>query len=221
MKNPLIIIVGHYGSGKSEFAVNLALKKNNEYPVCLVDLDIINTYFRSREVREFLNNKGIEVVSDTLNSTKGLDMPYLSPAIKGKIVKRDKLVILDCGGDANGAKVLIQYHNDIVDTNYEMWMVVNVFRKETSTAKQIIKMIESLENESGLKITGLTNNSNYLKQTTVEDIIYSNQIIKEVVALTNIKVIYTSSIESLIPHLPNDILGDKFPLKIYLREKWL
>jgi hypothetical protein len=201
MKNPLIIIVGHYGSGKSEFAVNLALKKNNEYPVCLVDLDIINTYFRSREVREFLNNKGIEVVSDTLNSTKGLDMPYLSPAIKGKI--------------------LIQYHNDIVDTNYEMWMVVNVFRKETSTAKQIIKMIESLENESGLKITGLINNSNYLKQTTVEDIIYSNQIIKEVVALTNIKVIYTSSIESLIPHLPNDILGDKFPLKIYLREKWL
>ena len=79
-----------------------------------------------------------------------------------------------------------------------MWMVVNVFRKETSTAKQIIKMIESLENESGLKITGLINNSNYLKQTTVEDIIYSNQIIKEVVALTNIKVIYTSSIESLV-----------------------
>ena len=84
MKNPLIIIVGHYGSGKSEFAVNLVLKKNNEYPVCLVDLDIINTYFRSREVREFLNNKGIEVVSDTLNSTKGLDMPYLSLQLREK-----------------------------------------------------------------------------------------------------------------------------------------
>jgi cellulose biosynthesis protein BcsQ len=221
MKAPLIIIVGHSGSGKSEFAVNLAFQLVQEQRVCLADLDIINTYFRSREIRDILKKEQIEVVSDTFDSTKGLDMPYLSPAIQGRIFKRDKLVILDCGGDANGIRVLKQYDSDIIDTLYDMWMVINVFRPETSNVQQIIKMMERLKKESGLIITGLINNSNYLRNTTAEDIIYSNQIIKEVVALTNIKVVYTSVIESLIQQLPPDILGEKFPLKILLREKWL
>ena len=157
MKAPLIIVVGHSGSGKSEFSVNLAQKLVKEYPVCLADLDIVNTYFRSREIRETLNKEQIEVISDTYSSTKGLDMPYLSPAIQGKIFKRDKLVILDCGGDENGIKVLKQYESDIVDTLYEMWMVINVFRPETNSIEKIIKMINTLTNESKLRITGLIN----------------------------------------------------------------
>jgi cellulose biosynthesis protein BcsQ len=221
MKAPLIIIVGHSGSGKSEFSVNLAQKLVKEYPVCLADLDIVNTYFRSREIREILNKEQIEVISDTYSSTKGLDMPYLSPAIQGMIFKRDKLVILDCGGDENGIKVLKQYESDIVDTLYEMWMVINVFRPETNSVEKIIKMINKLTNESKLRITGLINNSNYLKNTTVENMIYSNQLIKEVVALTHIQVVYTTGIKSLLQQLPSDILGEKFPLKILLREKWL
>ncbi|HOH58475.1 MAG TPA: ATP-binding protein [Bacilli bacterium] len=221
MKAPLIIIVGYFGSGKSEFAVNLALKLAKEQSVCLADLDIINTYFRSRETREILMQQQIEVLSDTYNSTKGLDMPYLSPAIKGRIVKRDKLVILDCGGDTNGIKVLKQYYDDIVDKPYEMWMVINVFRPETRNAEQILKMMQALKNESGLEVTGFINNSNYLKSTTIEDMKTSNQIMEEVVALTKIKVVYTSGVESLMQQLPIDILGEKFPLKILLREKWL
>jgi cellulose biosynthesis protein BcsQ len=221
MKAPLIIVVGHSGSGKSEFSVNLAQKLVKEYPVCLADLDIVNTYFRSREIREILNKEQIEVISDTYSSTKGLDMPYLSPAIQGMIFKRDKLVILDCGGDENGIKVLKQYESDIVDTLYEMWMVINVFRPETNSVEKIIKMINKLTNESKLRITGLINNSNYLKNTTVENMIYSNQLIKEVVALTHIQVVYTTGIKSLLQQLPSDILGEKFPLKILLREKWL
>jgi len=221
MKAPLIIVVGHSGSGKSEFSVNLAQKLVKEYPVCLADLDIVNTYFRSREIRETLNKEQIEVISDTYSSTKGLDMPYLSPAIQGMIFKRDKLVILDCGGDENGIKVLKQYESDIVDTLYEMWMVINVFRPETNSVEKIIKMINKLTNESKLRITGLINNSNYLKNTTVENMIYSNQLIKEVVALTHIQVVYTTGIKSLLQQLPSDILGEKFPLKILLREKWL
>lgn len=221
MKKPLIIVVGHYGSGKSEFSVNLSLKLANIHQVSLVDLDIVNTYFRSREVRDILTKEEIEVISDTHNSTKGLDIPYLSPAIKGKVVMRDRLTILDCGGDANGIKVLHQFRNDIIDTPYDTWMVINVFRPETSSPDKIVKMIKILEDESGLKITGLVNNSNYLKHTKVEDIIYSNEIIKEVVALTNIEVIFTSGIKSLIENLNDDILGEKFPLRILLREKWL
>jgi len=136
-------------------------------------------------------------------------------------VKRYKLVILDCGGDTNGIKVLKQYYDDIVDKPYEMWMVINVFRPETRNAEQILKMMQALKNESGLEVTGFINNSNYLKSTTIEDMKTSNQIMEEVVALTKIKVVYTSGVESLMQQLPIDILGEKFPLKILLREKWL
>jgi hypothetical protein len=102
-----------------------------------------------------------------------------------------------------------------------MWMVINVFRPETRNAEQILKMMQALKNESGLEVTGFINNSNYLKSTTIEDMKTSNQIMEEVVALTKIKVVYTSGVESLMQQLPIDILGEKFPLKILLREKWL
>ncbi|HHU24301.1 MAG: ATP-binding protein [Bacilli bacterium] len=221
MKAPLIIIIGHYGSGKSEFSVNLAIKKARDHNVCLADLDIVNPYFRSREARAFLSNHNIEVISDTYNSTKGLDMPYLSPAIQGRIAKRDKFLILDCGGDPNGIKVLKQFRDLIYDTPYEMWMIVNIFRPETSKTVDIISMYHALQASSGLRITGFINNSNLLRHTSVKDMLYANQIMQEVVEQTRIKVVYTSGIPELLKQLPGDILGEKFPIQIILREKWL
>lgn len=221
MQAPLIIIIGHYGSGKSEFSVNLALQKARDHNVCLADLDIVNPYFRSREAREILNNHNIEVISDTYSSTKGLDMPYLSPAVQGRIAKRDKFLIMDCGGDPNGIKVLRQFSDLISDAPYEMWMIVNVFRPETHNPSDILAMYRALQASSGLKITGFINNSNLLRQTSVADMLQANQIMQEVVEETNVKVVYTSGFPELLNKLPNDILGEKFPLQIILREKWL
>ncbi len=222
MSNKIYIIVGHYGSGKSEFSINFAKKlKNNNKEVCLADLDIVNTYFRSREMRLSLTNLGIDVISDTLNSIKGLDMPYISPAIKGQIVHNKKNIILDCGGDAVGIRVLKQFVEDIKIRDYEMYMVVNIYRPETSTVEQTIEMKNKLEKESGLTITGFVNNSNFLRETTVDDVLYADKILKEVSRKTKIPILYVSSVSNVIKDLPDDISGEKFTLELTLRSKWL
>jgi len=222
MNNKIYIIVGHYGSGKSEFSVNFAKKlKSDNKDVCIADLDIINTYFRSREAKLSLNNLGIEVFSDTLNSVKGLDMPYLSPAIKGQIVHDKQNVILDCGGDELGVRVLKQFYNEILKRDYEMYMLVNVYRPETSTVQQIIDMKNKLETEIDFSIKGFINNSNFLRQTTIEDIIYADQLLKEVSAVTHIPISYVSALENLIKQLPNNISGERFILNLSLRNDWL
>lgn len=222
MNNKIYIIVGHYGSGKSEFSVNFAKKLNAEKKaVCLADLDIVNPYFRSREMRLSLINLGIDVVSDTLNSVKGLDMPYISPAIRGQIIKNDKIVILDCGGDNVGVRVLNQFDDEIKKRDYEMYMIVNVFRPDTNTVEQIIEMKNKLESEVDLEITGYINNSNFLRETTVEDMVYADRILKEVSKLTNKPILYVSALKSLIDKLPDEISGERFVLNLSLRSDWL
>ncbi|QVK19123.1 ATP-binding protein [Mycoplasmatota bacterium] len=222
MNKKLYIIVGHYGSGKSEFSVNFAKKlKKNKKEVCLADLDIVNPYFRSREARLSLMNLGIAVVSDTLNSVKGLDMPYLSPAIKGQIVHNKNNLILDCGGDEVGVRVLKQFYNEIIERDFEIYMVINVYRPETSNVEAIIKMKNQLENEIGLPIKGYINNSNFLRQTSVDDIIYSDKILKEVSEITQVPILYVSALEKLIKQLPNDVSGERFILNLSLRNDWL
>ena len=222
MNNNLYIIVGHYGSGKSEFAVNFAkrLKVENQN-VSLADLDIVNPYFRSREKREELNKLGITVISDTLESVKGLDMPYISPAIKSSINQKNSNLILDCGGDEVGVRVLKQFYQEIVKVNYIMYMVVNVYRPETSTVDKIIKMQNDLEKESGLQVKGYINNSNFLRETTVLDIIYADEMLKEVSKRTQVPIKYISALDELINKLPNTVSGERFSLNLSLRTDWL
>ncbi|HEY8365138.1 MAG TPA: hypothetical protein VIK84_06160 [Haloplasmataceae bacterium] len=222
MNNKIYIIVGHYGSGKSEFSVNFArrLKKENK-SVCLADLDIVNPYFRSREMRLSLSNLGIDVLSDTLNSVKGLDMPYISPAIKGEIMQNKRNLIIDCGGDNVGIRVLKQFTDEIKKRDYEMYMIVNVYRPETSDVEKIIAMEKTLELESGLTIKGYINNSNFLRQTTVEDIIYADQILKTVSQKTQKPILYVSALDNIIQQLPDEVSGEKFIINLSLRSDWL
>jgi hypothetical protein len=222
MDNKIYIIVGHYGSGKSEFSVNFAKKLNTlNKSVCLADLDIVNPYFRSRETRLSLINLGIDVISDTLDSVKGLDMPYISPAIRGQIAYNKKTIILDCGGDNVGTRVLKQFDDLIKQRNYEMYMIINVYRPETSTVEQIIDMKNKMEAESGLLITGYINNSNFLRQTTVDDVMNADSLIKEVSKITSVPIVYVSALESILNKLPNDISGEKFEINLSLRSDWL
>ena len=219
--NKLTIIVGHYGSGKSEFSVNYAEYISQLGEVHLADLDIVNPYFRSRELRETLIKKGIVMVSDTLNSTKGLDMPYLSPAIKGQIANQTNRMILDCGGDDVGIRVLKQFIPQIKSRDYEIWMIINTFRPETSDVNQIQIMKDKLELELGLKVTHYIHNSNFLRHTTVDEMIAADQLMKEVSELTNIPIKYVSGIKSLIDQLPNDVSGERFVMELLLRNDWM
>lgn len=218
----IYIICGHYGSGKTEVATNLALKfKKPSNKVAISDLDILNPYFRSRENRDLLSSKGIEVYADNNNSTVGLDMPYISPQTFIPLQNSSYIGIYDVGGDDTGARVLRQYDNWLNKTNYHMFCVVNVFRPETDCSEKIIEMINKIESKSGLKITGLINNSNFIRETTLEDIKYSQKIVEDVSNKINIPVIFTSVWEEILKEIELDVNNEVLHLQLTHRKKWL
>lgn len=220
MEKRIIILTGHYGSGKSEVSVNLAMQSDDVD--MLIDLDVINPYFRSREVEEKLTKKGIKVIGSTLKNSKGSDLPFISAASFQPIYNKNIKAIYDIGGDPAGAKVLRQYEQNLKQEDYDMYLVVNVFRPDTSNADEIIMMKQNIEANSGLKINGLINNSNFIRQTTIDDIIESQKIIDEVSSKLNIPVVYTTIWEKLLKdEKSKEIKGNLLPVKLYLRQNWL
>jgi len=214
----ITIISGHYGSGKSEISVNLAISKKIDY---LVDLDIINPYFRSRSLNELLEKNNIHLVESTVKNMLGSDLPYVSGEGVVPFVNPDITAIYDLGGTENGARVLIQFLDRVKDVNeIDFLCTVNVFRPETSNVEKILQTISMYEATTQLKITGLINNSNLIKETTEEDIIKGEQILIEVSKKLNIPVLYTV-IEKNKNNFNHDFLGEKLVLTRYIAEKWL
>ncbi len=212
----ITVISGHYGSGKSEISINLALLTDAHM---IIDLDIVNPYFRSREVEEVLKEYHIELVSSPLEKALGSDLPYLSGRIYAPFHNREIKAIIDLGGDPVGAKVFRQFE-DFDLSGIEHLMVVNIFREETEDVNKIIKMIHLIEGSSGLKITGLINNTNLLRHTTLDDLLNGQKIIKEVSEKMNLPIKYTVVHESLT-YEADMLIGEIINLKLYLRKDWL
>jgi hypothetical protein len=163
--NELYIIIGAYGSGKSEYSVHLARQlKAKGLDVSLADLDVVNPYFRTRDVQDIFASEGIEVIAPE-GQFKHADLPMISPRIKGAIENPDKTVILDVGGDPAGCRALGRFFEPISKRGYKMLFVVNTRRPFTSTPDEIIKMKEMLEFSSKLKITELISNTNLMEYT--------------------------------------------------------
>lgn len=212
----ITFVVGHYGSGKTEFAINLAIQKKIDY---LLDLDIVNPFFRSRELESFLNEHQIKMIASTpLNGNYG-DLPFLSKDIFLPFQKSDKLAVFDMGGNDAGALILRQFSEHITE-DVDVLMVINVFREQTQTVDQIIRQINSIEGSSGMKITGLVNNSHLLKYTTKDDIIHGNAIINEVSKLKSLPILYTAVRSDLIDS-SLQLSGETLPITLYLRKTWL
>lgn len=167
----IIIIVGNYGSGKTEISVNLAVnRKLAGIDVSVADLDLVNPYFRAREARRQLAELGIGVI---LPPDKYLqaDLPILTPAVAGLIRKPSRLTILDVGGDKVGATVLATLADALDGKSYRMLQVINPFRPFTDTLKGCIKMKDEIEKASRMSISGIIGNANLIDETTV-DVIY-------------------------------------------------
>lgn len=216
MRKNITVISGHYGSGKSEFSVNLAVLKNIDL---LIDLDIVNPYFRSRETEEVLNKKNIEVVSSPLGNIPGSDLPYLSARIFAPFYNKDLKAIYDLGGNNVGALVFKQF-KDFDFTEVDHLLIVNVYREETETAEKIIKMAKEIEESSGLKIKGLINNSNLLRITKEEDILKGQETILMAAEKLKLKIVYTCVSENILIN-EEKLQGEVIRLKLYLRQDWL
>ncbi|MEA1975374.1 MAG: ATP-binding protein [Bacillota bacterium] len=219
------IIIGHYGSGKTEFAINYAMKlvKKFDNKVALADLDVVNPYFRSRERASELEAAGIEVISSAKgNEFNNLNIPMVSAGILKLFQNETIESIIDVGGDSIGARPMVRYKNYLVDGKYDMFAVINRYRDQTSTLEGVVKHIKEIEAVSQAKVTGLINNTHLMRETTVEDVLYGQEIVKEVSKLLNIPIKYVCALESVAKELNNESLdGEIFPIKLYMRPDWM
>lgn len=222
MDKRLVIITGHYGSGKTEFSVNYAIKrKEKSEKVYMADLDIVNPYFRTRERKEMLGKMGIKVTDSSIDNTN-LHVPALTAEIMGIIQNEDIESIIDVGGDPVGATVLARYSEEVSKLDYDMFFVINANRPETQIAEKTIEYLRKIEIISKLKITGLINNTHLLKNTSINDVERGHKLTKEVSKLTGLPIKYESVIESVAKDISNIEIKEKlFPLKLFMREEWM
>jgi len=170
LKDEIIIYVGSFGSGKTEIAINHSLKElQNKNKAVIVDLDIVNPYFRSREIREDLKELGIAPPGKFAMA----DIPLISPEIKGVIQDSGRILILDVGGDDVGARSLASFYPVLKDTNYQMNLVINPYRPFTKNYEEIKKMLQEIEVSSRLKVNGGL-------ETNIDLIIKGHKIVEEV-----------------------------------------
>ena len=223
LMNPTVI-VGHYGSGKTEFTANLAiqLKERQNRSVVVADLDIVNPYFRIRELTESLAEQGIRLLSSNYEEDYYLDMPALAAAIQTCFEGEDQLNLIDVGGDPAGATVLARYSHLLRGRDYAMWMVVNANRPQTATVEDIRQFIAGIEQTSRLKINGVINNTHLLQETSIEDILRGDALIRQVSKETGLPVICTVVEERLREATAQlDLAGELFYIKIAVRPDWL
>jgi energy-coupling factor transporter ATP-binding protein EcfA2 len=219
----LVIVTGHYGSGKTEFAVNYAVKMKEKYEnVSIADLDIVNPYFRSREKKIFLEQLGINVLDSSINNNQTLDLPALPAGIMGIITNLNTKAILDIGGDPVGARVLARFSEQIKKMEYDLFYVINGNRPETKTKESVIRYLKDIEETSGLKVTGLINNTHLLKDTTVNDVEFGHELSKDVSWELNIPIIYEATMANVAENIINEEIKAKlFPINLYMREEWM
>lgn len=214
----LTIISGHYGSGKTNIAVNIAKEivetKSN---VALADLDIVNPYFRSKDSERELEEKGIRLIC-SLYANSNVDIPALPQEIYAITDDKSLTAVLDIGGDDRGALVLGRLSDAIKQENdYEMLMVVNRFRPETKDADSAIEIMREIEAASKIKFTGIINNSNLGEETDEDLILSSLSYAEEIAEKTGVPVVMTTVCERLYNEL-SDKIPNLFALK--LQEKY-
>lgn len=191
------IFAGPFGSGKTEMAINHALaSRASGRKTALVDLDIVKTMFRSREVREGLRAQGIRVIASAIESDS-VDLPAISPEIFSVLEDEATKVYIDVGGDDDGATVLGRFKREIEAAGYEMLLVVNTRRPFVSSVDGIVSVARLIEEASRLKITGVIANTNLGPETRVEDILEGYPIAKEAARLLGVGVKFVGIPESI------------------------
>jgi hypothetical protein len=219
--NKLIIIIGAYGSGKSEYSVHLARKlKSQGFNVSLADLDVVNPYFRIRDVRDTFLKEGIEVIAPE-GQFKHADLPMISPRIKGAIDDKSRTIILDVGGDPAGCRALGRFVESATLRGYHMMHVINTKRPFTSTPEEIITMKEMLEFSAKLKIHEFVCNTNLMEYTDAGIVTQGIITIQEAAEKLNIIFDKYLVLDKFQDRVPDNILGKSREIMTYtLMKPW-
>lgn len=214
------IITGHYGSGKTEFAVNytFGLAKTGK-KTAIVDLDIVNPYFRSREIEPQFAEEGIRVISSSIKGLSG-DLPALSPEIYSVLQDTSYEVVLDVGGDKAGARALGRYHEYFDKEPYDMFFVLNANRHQTNTVDGAVSYLRSIEDSSMQKITALVNNTHLCGSTTIEEIMKGQKLCEDVSKVLGLPIKYVICEKKFVDLLPKGLQGEILPIDIYMKKPW-
>ena len=199
----LTLFAGHYGSGKTNIAVNYALALAREgKAVCSADLDIVNPYFRTADSAAVLEKAGVELISPQFANTN-VDLPALPAEAYKLVTDRSTYAIMDIGGDDRGAYALGRYVPAILEeNNYRMVFVANCYRPLTRTPEEAVEVMAEIEAACGLKFTDIINNSNLGSETTAKTVEASASYIEKLSQLADLPVFATSAMESVAEQLP-------------------
>jgi RecA/RadA recombinase len=217
----ITIITGYFGSGKTEIAINLALQETLKYEhVAVNDLDVVNPYFRSRDLADLFRLYCIDLISPKgrLSQT---DLPIVSGEFFRVLHDPDYRIIIDAGGDKEGALVLGQYYHEWLNLKPEMLFVLNRFRPEVSTLEGALEAVKRIEDASRLKVTGIINNANIGEATTMADIYKGFDLCSSLAEMLNVPVVCTCISSNLRNEAEDFALAHKVKfIKRYLKLPW-
>ena len=208
----LTILCGHYGSGKTNVAVNLAFQLREKHDrVTVADLDIVNPYFRTKDSMREFDERDIRLICSPY-ANSNVDIPALPQELYSVTDDKGQTVVLDIGGDDRGALALGRLAEPIKsEDNYAMLMVINRYRPLTPDAASTIEVMREIETACGIPFTGLVNNSNLGEETTADDVLSSMAYADEVALATGLPLVMTTVKDTLYDALKEQI-ADLFPL---------
>ena len=211
------LICGHYGCGKTNLAINMAINSSKKgIPVTLVDMDIVNPYFRSSDYADLIRDSGIRLIAPNFGHTN-LDIPSLSAEVYS-VFEAEGEVIFDVGGDDAGSTVLGRFSSHIKNSGYQMYYVINKYRNLTSSSKQAVEMLREIESACRLKATGIINNSHLKNETVADTILNSMDYAKETANLLCIPLLFTTAPRQLAEDLRE--IEYLYPIDVYVKTSW-
>ncbi len=208
------LFAGHYGSGKTNIAVNYALKlREDGKPVVIADLDIVNPYFRTKDSEKELTEAGIRLISSQYASSN-VDLPALPQDVYSIVDNNTEYAVMDIGGDDRGAYALGRYADSLKkENNYEMFMVINMYRPLTRDVESTLEVMAEIEAACSMKFTAIVNNSNIGEETTAQDVLDSLSYADDVSKATGLPVRLTTVDEKLYNNLYGKV-ENIMPLKL-------
>ena len=216
----ITVFVGYYGSGKTELAVNYALAlRESGKKVVIVDFDIVNPYFRTKDAAQMLTEKDIRVIAPGF-ANSNLESPALPPEIYSVFVDQDCYVVFDVGGGEDGAIPLGRYYSYFQKEECDVFFVLNERRMITADLDGALDAFSEIAAVTRIPVTGIINNTHLKEETTTDMVVKGQMLAEQLSAKTGIPVVYIGGREDILCNLPQDYQDLFFPIQTYINLKF-